>query len=121
MTKSLQTSLLENIRQNYPQSQGLNNLLALGTSLGHKDSLTERKLRLLVASGLVEVLKDAKGQNYAYKATGWTNENIAEVFSKAKKEIKEKYGDFLGLDKNLKPVYSKEQGRLGILLPPVRS
>jgi len=65
--QSLQKELLENIKQAYPNSQSLDELFAISQMLGHKDSLCERKLRLLVQSKLVEVLKDDKKQNYAYK------------------------------------------------------
>ena len=65
--QSLQKELLENIKQAYPNSQSLDNLFAISQMLGHKDSLCERKLRLLVHVGLIEVLKDDRGQNYAYK------------------------------------------------------
>ena len=65
--KSLQSELLENIRQAYPNSRSLDDLFAISSMLGHKDSLCERKLRLLVHSGLIEVIKNDKHHNVAYK------------------------------------------------------
>ena len=79
MLKSLQTSLLEIIRIASPASVSLDKLFIIGDDLGHKQSLVERKLRILVASGLITVLKDTKGQNYAYKAVSCTPENMKEL------------------------------------------
>ena len=64
---SLQKELYENIKQAYPNSQSLDELFSISQMLGHKDSLCERKLRYLVHAGLIEVLKDERGYNKAYK------------------------------------------------------
>ena len=35
--------------------------------------------------------------------------NIKKIFKKLQKTIKKEYGDFLGLDVDLRPVYSKQK------------
>jgi predicted transcriptional regulator len=62
---SLQTKLLSAIRENGTRT--LDQLFAVGRLMGHKDSLVERKLRLLVASGLIEVKRDSFGHNKYYE------------------------------------------------------
>ena len=129
--QSLQKELLENIKQAYPNSQSLDNLFAISQMLGHKDSLCERKLRLLVQSKLVEVLKDDKKQNYAYK---WIKPTIEVV---RRPEVIEPFEDlrnpegfyfkssgvpdcFKGKAKNTFKEKTLSQFRLGFSLPPVR-
>lgn len=65
---SLQKELLKKIQNVYPKSRSLDDLFAISDILGHKQSLCERKSRILVHSGLVEVIKNEKRQNMAYRA-----------------------------------------------------
>ncbi len=65
---SLQNKLLLSIQNVYPKSRSLDNLFFISDELGHKQSLCERKLRILVHSGLVEVIKNDKRHNMAYRA-----------------------------------------------------
>ena len=41
-----------------------------------------------------------------------TNKNIAKIFNSIQKFIEKKYGNFLGFDKYLRPVYSKDVKKL---------
>lgn len=99
MEKSLQTSLLKIIRIAYPSSASLDKLFTVGNNLGHKQSLVERKLRILVASGLIEVKKDAKGQNQAYKALA----DFERIYIRK---------DLIDLNKVFPPKKEQEQVRL---------
>ena len=44
----------------------IDKVFEIAERLGHKQSLSERKCRLLVSAGLVKCLKNKKGNNVAY-------------------------------------------------------
>lgn len=96
--KSLQTSLLELIRENYPQEVSIDKLYMLCEMLDHKQSTCDRKCRVLTHAGLITPILTDKHAIKAYVATSCTKENMID------------------LNKYFLP---KEQGRLGITLPRI--
>ena len=66
--KSLQSELLNLIRENYPQEVSIDKLYMLCDMLDHKQSTGDRKLRVLTHAGLITPIKTDKGAIRAYKA-----------------------------------------------------
>jgi len=65
---SLQSELLQLIREFYPKEVPIDNLYELCNGLNHKQSTGERKLRILTHAGLITPIFTEKKAIKAYKA-----------------------------------------------------
>ena len=73
---SLQSKILKTIQGAYPNVVSINKVFEIAKLSGHKQSLAERKCRLLVHSGLIEAIRNEKRYIMGYKAVETITTNI---------------------------------------------
>ena len=68
MKNSLQSEILSAVKKASPRVFSIDEVFSIAEFLNHKQSLAERKCRLLCQSGLIRAIRNEKGYVVSYQA-----------------------------------------------------